>query len=388
MLFYKLFRDKNGRKVGFLQGNEACMEGAILGGVRFFGGYPITPSSEIAAIAAEKLPMYGGRFIQMEDELASMASIAGASMTGVKSMTATSGPGFSLKQENLGYAIINEIPCFIVNVQRGGPSTGLPTQVSQGDVMQAKWGTHGDHSIIALAPSSVQEVVEFAIEAINLSEKYRTPVIFLMDETVGHMREKIVLPRQEEVELVERKGATVPPEDFRVFDTRFGDVPPFEAFGSGYRYNITGLIHDEKGFPTTKPDEVLALRNRLRRKIEDNVEDISRMKEMKMDDADILLISYGASIRSCVSAMEMGRKEGLKIGVLQLITVWPLHEEKIKTVLDEFEDVFVVEVNQGQMVREVDRLNKQGANVSGINKYDGQFITPYEILDEIKEKID
>lgn len=387
MLFYKLYKDKDGRKTGFLQGNEACVEAAILAGVKFFGGYPITPSSEIAAVCSEKFPMYGGRFIQMEDELSAMAVIVGASMTGVKSMTATSGPGFSLKQENLGFAIMNEVPCVIVNVQRAGPSTGLPTQVSQGDAMQARWGTHGDHPIIALSPSSVQEVVEVVIDAVNLSEKYRNPVVVLMDETVGHMRQRITLPLQEEVELVYRKGSSVSPEEFSPFDPNFGDVPPFEPFGSDYRYIITGLTHDPHGFPTTKPEEVKAALERLHNKIYNNLDDIVKVKEFNTEDADIILISFGTAVRSCVGAMDIARKNGLKVGVLQLITVWPLAEKQIEKAVKDADTVFVVEHNMGQMIREVERVACDRDKVKGIFKYDGLFISPQEIYDRIEEEV-
>lgn len=383
MLFYKLYKDKNGRNVSFLQGNEACLEAALVAGIRFFAGYPITPSSEIAAAAAEKFPMYGGKFIQMEDEISSMAAIIGASMTGAKVLTATSGPGFSLKQENIGYAVINEIPCIIVNVQRAGPSTGLPTQVSQGDVMQCRWGTHGDHPIIVLSPSSVQEVVETTILAVNLSEKYRSPVILLMDETVGHMREKVVLPLESEIEIEKRPKPTVKPEDYKPFDDRFGQVPPFAEFGSDYRYIITGLTHDVNGFPTTKEDEVIALLDRLHNKIYDNLDDIIKVKKYNTEDADILLISYGTPTRSCIGAMEEAREKGYKIGVLQLITIWPFCDDIIKELAKKIKKMFVVELNMGQIVLEVERAVAGEAEVNGINKYDGGFISPDEILNEI-----
>lgn len=386
MLFYRLYKDKDGRKVGFVQGDEACMEGAIIAGVRFFAGYPITPSSEIAAVAAEKLPMYGGKFIQMEDEISSMAACVGASMAGVKSMTATSGPGFSLKQENLGYAALNEVPCVVVNVQRAGPSTGLPTQISQGDVMQSRWGTHGDHPIIVFSPSSVEEVVELTIESVNYSEKYRNPVILLMDETVGHMREKIKLPLENEVSLIERKKATVPPGDYKPFDSSFGDVPPFVPFGKGYRYNITGLLHDEAGFPTTRPDEIVPLLDRIHRKIYDNLDDIVKIKRFETDDADFLLITFGSTTRSCLGAMEIGRKRGLKIGVLQLITIWPFPDKQIFEAVNKTENIFVVEMNMGQIINEVKRASMGKGKIRGINKYDGTLITPDEILEQVSTK--
>ncbi|MCK5684236.1 2-oxoacid:acceptor oxidoreductase subunit alpha [bacterium] len=385
MLFYKLYKDADGRKVGFVQGNEACVEAALLAGMRFFAGYPITPSSEIAAVSAEKLPMLGGRFIQMEDEISSMGAIIGGSMTGKKTMTATSGPGFSLKQENLGYAIINEVPCVIVNVQRGGPSTGLPTQIAQADVMQARWGTHGDHPIIAISPASVSQVVTSTIRAFNLAEKYRTPVILLMDETLGHMREKIVLPREDEIELIDRKQTEDTPEEFKPFATKHGDVPLFAPYGKGYRYNITGLIHDEAGFPTTKTDEVVSLLDRLHSKINDNLDDIVEVCEFQTEDADTLLVSFGSATRSCISAMEKGRAEGKKIGVLQLLTVWPFAEKQIVKLTEKIKNVFVVEMNMGQIIGEVSRCSHRDAVVTGINKYNGIYITPQEILEKVKE---
>jgi len=386
MLFYKLYKDKEGRKVSFLQGNEACLEAALVAGVRFYAGYPITPSSEIAAVAAEKFPMYGGKFIQMEDEISSMATIIGASMAGSKCLTATSGPGFSLKQENIGYAVINEVPCLIVNVQRAGPSTGLPTQVSQGDVMQSRWGTHGDHPIIVLSPSSVQEVVETTILAVNFSEKYRTPVILLLDETVGHMREKVVLPLESEIKIEERPKATVKPEDYKPFDDEFGLVPPFAEFGSDYRYIITGLTHDKNGFPTTNPEEVTALLDRLHNKIYKNLDDIIRVKKFNTDDADILLISYGTPTRSCIGAMEKAREKGRKVGVLQLITIWPFCDDIINKLAEKIKKIFVVELNMGQIVLEVERAVSGKAEVKGILKYDGGFISPEEIIKGIEEK--
>ncbi len=387
MLFYKLYKDADGRKVGFVQGNEACVEAALLAGMRFFAGYPITPSSEIAAVSAEKLPMLGGRFIQMEDEISSMGAIIGGSMTGKKTMTATSGPGFSLKQENLGYAIINEVPCVVVNVQRGGPSTGLPTQIAQADVMQARWGTHGDHPIIAISPASVSQVVSSTIRAFNLAEKYRTPVILLMDETLGHMREKIVLPREDEIELIDRKQTEDTPEKFKPFATNHGDVPPFAPYGKGYRYNITGLIHDEAGFPTTRTDEVVSLLDRLHSKINDNLDDIVEVCEFQIEDAEILLVSFGSATRSCISAMEIGRAEGKKIGVLQLLTVWPFAEKQIAELTKRIKNIFVVEMNMGQIIGEVSRFSQGDAIVTGVNKYNGIYITPQEILKKVGESL-
>ncbi|RKX74164.1 MAG: 2-oxoacid:acceptor oxidoreductase subunit alpha [Spirochaetes bacterium] len=387
MLFYRLYRDKEGRKVGFVQGNEACVEAGLIAGLRFFAGYPITPSSEIASVASAKLPMVGGKFIQMEDEISSMAAVIGASMTGIKAMTATSGPGFSLKQENIGFASLNEVPCVIVNVQRAGPSTGLPTQVSQGDVMQARWGTHGDHPIIVLSPSSVPEVVELTIRAFNLSEKYRNPVILLMDETVAHMREKIVLPLKSEVEIIDRSITTIDSsEEYKPFDD-CTLVPPFSPFGGKLRYNITGLIHDPKGFPTAREDEVVPLMDRIHKKIEDNRDDIVEVKEHMTEDADILLVSFGISVKSSLGAMKMAREGGLKVGVLQLVTIWPFADREVDIVSQQVKRVFVVELNMGQIIREVERACRGRVPVEGINRYDGHLINPQEILSVIEERM-
>ena len=382
MLFYRLYRDSEGKKVGFLQGNEACVEGAIIAGVNFFAGYPITPSSEIAAVAAEKFPQNGGRFIQMEDEISSMAACIGASMTGSKSMTATSGPGFSLKQEHIGYACLCEVPSLIVNVQRAGPSTGLPTQISQGDVLQSRWGTHGDHPIIVLSPKDVKETMELTIEAVNMSEKYRSPVILLTDETVAHMREKVTLPDLSDIELIERKKVTVKPAEYLPYDTKFGDVPPFAPYGTGYRYNITGLIHDKAGFPTTQTDEIVELLDRIHNKIYKNLDDIIQVKEFNVSDCDYLLISFGASVLSCLGAMELDRN--LSLGVLQLVTIWPFADKQVQDAIKNKKKVFVVEMNMGQIINEVQRVAGSSVEVQGINKYDGTLITPEEIIRMIK----
>lgn len=383
MLFYRLYKDSKGKRVGFLQGNEACVEGAIIAGVNFFAGYPITPSSEIAAVTAEKFPQNGGRFIQMEDEISSMAACIGASMAGCKSMTATSGPGFSLKQEHIGYACLSEVPTLIVNVQRAGPSTGLPTQISQGDVMQARWGTHGDHPIIVLSPKDVEETLYLTIEAVNMSEKYRTPVILLMDETVAHMREKVTLPDLSDIELIERKKATVKPSEYLPYDTRFGDVPPFAPYGTGYRYNITGLIHDRAGFPTTKTDEIVELLDRIHNKIYKNLADIVKVKEYNVSSSDYLLISFGSSILSCLGAMEIAGNS-LNLGVLQLVTIWPFADKQVQDAIKNKKKVFVVEMNMGQIINEVKRVAGHSVEVSGINKYDGTLITPEEIIKKMQ----
>jgi 2-oxoglutarate ferredoxin oxidoreductase subunit alpha len=369
-----------------LMGNEACAEGALAAGIMFFGGYPITPSNEICEIMSNRLPPIGGRFIQMEDEIAGMASIVGASIGGLKSMTATSGPGFSLMQENLGFACMAEVPCVIVNVMRGGPSTGLPTQPSQGDIMQARWGTHGDHPIIALCPTSVKEVFDLTITATNLAEKFRTPVILLIDEVIGHMREKVVLPQLESIEIIDREKPTCPPEWYRPFEDNKSGVPLMATFGEGYRYHITGLTHDEMGFPTTKPEEVNALMQRLFRKIRQGFDDILLYEDFLMEDATSVIVAYGAMYRTAKTAVLDLRQEGHKVGLLKLTTIWPFPKIAFENMPDQVEQLFVPEMNMGQLFREVVRVNRGKRLTHKINKVTGELMTPAEIVHEIKRK--
>jgi len=369
-----------------LMGNEACAEGAMAAGIRFFGGYPITPSNEICEIMSNRLPAAGGKFIQMEDEIASMASIIGASIGGLKSMTATSGPGFSLMQENLGFAAMAETPCLLVNVMRGGPSTGLPTQPSQGDVMQARWGTHGDHPIIALCPASVKEVFDLTITATNLAEKYRTPVILLIDEVIGHMREKVVLPQLESIEIIDREKPTCPPEWYHPFEDNKSGVPLMANFGDGYRYHITGLTHDEMGFPTTKPEEVKALMQRLYRKIRQGFDDILLYEDFLMEDATAVIVAYGAMYRTAKTAVLDLRQEGYRVGLLKLTTIWPFPKVAFEEMPDQVEQLFVAEMNMGQLFREVVRVNRGKRVTHKINKVTGELMTPEEIIREIKRK--
>jgi len=369
-----------------LMGNEACAEGALAAGISFFGGYPITPSNEICEIMSNRLPPIGGKFIQMEDEISGMASIIGASIGGLKSMTATSGPGFSLMQENLGFASMAEVPCVIVNVMRGGPSTGLPTQPSQGDIMQARWGTHGDHVIIALCPSSVKEVFDLTITATNLAEKYRTPVILLIDEVIGHMREKVVLPQLESIEIIDREKPTCPPEWYRPFEDNKSGVPLMATFGDGYRYHITGLTHDDMGFPTTKPDEVNALMQRHFRKIRQGFDDILLYENFLMEDATSVIVAYGAMYRTAKTAVLDLRKEGHKIGLLKLTTIWPFPKIAFENMPDQVEELFVPEMNMGQLFREVVRVNRGKRLTHKINKVTGELMTPEEIVYKIKQK--
>jgi len=373
-------------KAQLLQGNEACAEGAIAAGCRFFAGYPITPASEIAERLSVRLPQVDGVFIQMEDEIASMGAIIGASLAGVKSMTATSGPGFSLMQENIGFACIAEVPCVVVDVMRGGPSTGLPTNPSQGDVMQARWGTHGDHPIIALCPSSVQECFTLTVRAFNFSEKYRTPVIFLMDEVVAHMREKVVLPDPGQVEVVNRVKPSVPPEWFLPYeDTSYG-VPPMGIFGEGYRYHVTGLVHDIRGFPTLRQDEIEPFILRLFRKISSHVEDIQLFEAHQTEDAQSVIVAYGCVARSAYRAMVQARAKGMKVGLLRLITLWPFPRRAIEPLAKAGKALVVPEMNMGQISREVKRVVQGAAPVIRVNKIDGTLIGPHEILEALEEE--
>ena len=369
--------------VKLLQGNEAFCEGAILAGIRFFAGYPITPSSEIAEEMSRKLPLLGGKFIQMEDEIASMGAIIGASLTGLKSMTATSGPGFSLKQENIGYASFTEIPCIIINIQRGGPSTGLPTYVSQADMMQAKWGSHGDYPIIAVCPSSVQECITFTILAVNLSEKYRVPVIILSDEVIGHMREKVEIPLPEEIELIERKRPTCPPEEYKPFDDVPDYIPPLANFGKGYRFHVTGLTHDEWGNPAMDPVSTHKLLTRLKNKIAKNLEDICKYEALFCEDAETIVVAYGISYRVAKSAVLKARKQGIKVGLFKLITIWPFPNIQFKRICAKAKKFIVPELNQGQMIGEVMKYAPKDAEIIGVNKYDGTILEPDEIYKAI-----
>ncbi len=373
------------KKIKLMQGNEACVEAALMAGMRFYAGYPITPSTELAELSALHLPYYGGKFIQMEDEIAGIAAAIGGSLAGLKSMTATSGPGFSLKQENIGYAAIAEIPLVIVNVQRGGPSTGLPTSPAQGDVMQAKWGTHGDHPVIALSPDSVTETFNLTIRAFNLAEKYRTPVILLTDEVVGHMREKIEIPAQEDIEIYDR----VKPkenEEYVPFKTEEGEIVPRMAnFGEGHRYHVTGLFHDESGFPSNSSENAEVMLDHLMNKIDNNLDDIIDYEEYMMDDAEFLIVSYGSTARTVRSAIKALRAEGIKAGMFRAITLWPSPEEKLAEISKKFDKILVAEMNLGQYVQEVQRIVKSNSEVYHIGRANGEVTTPSEIVNKVKE---
>nr|MBN2276951.1 2-oxoacid:acceptor oxidoreductase subunit alpha [candidate division Zixibacteria bacterium] len=368
-----------------LQGNEACVLGALYAGVRFFAGYPITPSTEIAEGMARELPKIGGKFIQMEDEIASIAAVIGASNTGCKSMTATSGPGFSLMQENIGYAYITESPCVIVDVQRGGPSTGLPTKISQSDTMQARWGTHGDYTAIALAPSTVKECFEETVRAVNLSERFRTPVTVLADEVLGHMREMMIVPAKGELETIERHKPDVPSDWYRHFEITPSFVSPMASFGDGYRYNVTGLIHDQDGFPTANPNEIKDKLDKLRKKIERYTDEIFKIRTDMMDDAHIAIVSYGTVSRSARQAIKIARERRIKVGAIQLLTLWPFPDLKLREMFGGIRKIIVAELNMGQLVNEIKRIAPRHVEVHSLQRYDGEVMAPQQILDKIRE---
>ena len=367
--------------VVFVQGNEACVEGALYSGLEFFAGYPITPSTEIAELLSYRLPKNRGKFIQMEDEISSMCAIIGASLTGKKTMTATSGPGFSIKQEAIGFAVMTETPCVIVNVQRGGPSTGLPTSVSQGDVMQTRWGTHGDHAIIALAASNNQDVFTMTVEAFNLSETFRTPVVLLFDEVVAHTREKLIIPEPGEINVVQRLKTSVKEgTDYHPYLPREDGRLPMSDFGGVHRYNVTGLAHDMWGFPSDKPEVVYELMRHLVDKIEGHQKDITRAKEFFIDDAEYLLISYGSSARTALHVVEDRRERGENFGLLELQTLWPFPADLVRKKCASPRFVIVVEMNMGQIFQEVKKAVEHPDKVFLANKIDGNFIDPGDIL--------
>ena len=366
--------------VRFIQGNEVVVEAALYAGLDFFAGYPITPSTEVAEHLSVRLPQKGGKFIQMEDEIASICAIIGASLTGSKVMTATSGPGFSLMQEGLGYAIMAEIPCVIVNVQRGGPSTGLPTCPSQGDVYQARWGTHGDHSIVAMTASNHQDIFKITVEAFNISETYRTPVILLFDEVVGHMREKLVLPEPGEIPLVGRLKTSVREGvDYHPYLPREDGRLPMSDFGGVHRYNVTGLVHDMWGFPSNNPDVAHGLLRHLNDKITNNATQICRYKEYYLEDADIVMISYGSSARSALHVVESRRPRGEMLGLLELQTIWPFPYDLVREKCARAKNIVVVEMNMGQLIRTVKRAVDRPERVVLANRVDGHFINDADI---------
>lgn len=375
--------------MALMQGNQACVEGALHAGMRFFAGYPITPSTEIAEHSAVRLPQLGGTFIQMEDEIAGIAAVLGASVAGSKAMTATSGPGFSLKQENIGYACMAEIPCVIVNVQRAGPSTGMPTSPSQGDMMQARWGTHGDHPVIGLCPASVKESFEVAVRAFNWAEKYRTPVIILLDEIIGHLREGINLEALRRLPVINRRVPQNEIEARHPYYVKEGEyVPVMAPFGQGERYNITGLVHDEDGFPTNSNAIAEKLITRLMRKVEDNLEDLTWLEQRHTEDAKIAVVCFGGTTRSVMTAVEKAREKGIAAGMFRPVTVWPFPEKELIALAERVEHILVAEHNYGQMVLEVQRIAGGRCGVSHIGKIDGTVLTPGEILARLEAAAD
>jgi len=364
-----------------LHGNEACAMGALAAGMRLFAGYPITPSTEIAEFLSVELPKVGGTFIQMEDEISSMGAIIGASLAGVKSMTATSGPGFSLMQENLGFASMAEIPCVLVNVMRGGPSTGMPTRPSQGDVMQSRWGTHGAHPIIVLSPQSVLECYTLTIHAFNLAEKYRSPVIMLMDGIVGHMWENVQLP--EKTEVIDRPEPSVPPDWYDPYDDLpGGEIVPLVPFGEGYRYHVTGMVHDKSGFPTLVHEEVEQCLDKLIYKIKNNLHDIIRIEEYMLEDADICIVAHGSVARSAREAVNIARSEGIKAGLLRPITLWPFPRFHLENISKRVKLFVVPEMNYGQVYGEV--LKSCPKRAVRVTRVDGELITPAQIMEKIE----
>ncbi len=370
----------NEKNIKFVQGNEACVEAALYAGLNFFAGYPITPSTEIAETLSARLPQTGGKFVQMEDEIASMCAIIGASLTGNKVMTATSGPGFSLMQEALGYAVMAEIPCVIVNVQRGGPSTGNPTHVSQGDINQARWGTHGDHAIIALTASNHQDIFSITVDAFNMAETYRTPVILLFDEIIGHMRERLVMPEKGELPLVERLKTSVKRDvDYHPYLPREDGRLPMSDFGGIHRYNVTGLFHDMWGFPSSDPAVVHGLLRHLADKIMNNDNSIARYKEYFLEDARTVLISYGSSARSALHVVKNRRARGESLGLLELQTLWPFPAGIVREKCKEARCVIVVEMNMGQVLQQVKAAVDNPDKVFLANRIDGVLINPTDI---------
>jgi 2-oxoglutarate ferredoxin oxidoreductase subunit alpha len=374
----------------FMLGDHAAAEGAILAGCRFFAGYPITPATETAERMSVRLPQVGGVYIQMEDELASMNAILGGSWAGVKSMTATSGPGFSLMMENLGLGIMLETPCVLVNVQRGGPSTGLPTLVGQQDMMQARWGSHGDYEIIALSPTSPQELFDLTIRAFNLSEKYRTPVLVMTDAEVGHMTEKVIIPTPEEIEIIERpqvRRGDLAPDHFRIFRDGNGNgyVSPMVAAGEGYRIHVTGLTHDERGYPGMNAQTQEWNVTRLINKIRAHRDDIIQVEEQNLEDAEVVVVSYGISARTSLWPIELARQEGIRVGYLRLVTVWPFPEERIRELAKGIRAFVVPEINMGQIVREVERCAAGQAQVFSANRAGGDILEPEHVLNVIRK---
>ena len=386
----ELIRDVLGKKIQFILGDMACVYGGLLAGCSFFGGYPITPASEVTEGMARMLPRVKGTYMQMEDEIGSIASVIGASWGGAKSMTATSGPGFSLMMENYGFAVMTETPCVIVNVQRTGPSTGQPTLGAQGDMMQAKWGTHGDFEAIALTPSTVQECMDFTIDAFNLAEKYRNPVCVMADGEIGHLRERVVVPDEKDIKIVDRVPATIDKKKFIPFtnsQTRSSKVPDFPTFGTGYHTYVTGLTHNERGFPATdkQPDHEKLVK-RITSKITDDIDKLTNVEKLYLDDAKTIFVTYGASARPAESAMEMARAKGKKVGMLRLKLVWPFPYKEIQKLASNVDEIIVPEMNLGQIVHPVREYVEGQCKVVSAPKIGGEMHLPHELYKYLEGK--
>ena len=369
----------------FIDGNEACAEGAIAAGCRFAAGYPITPSTEVVEHLAKRFPKIGGMFIQMEDEIASSICFQGAVWAGVKAMTVTSGPGLSLMMEHVGLAAMTETPSVFVDVQRSGPSTGLPTQPAQQDVMQARWGSHGDYEIIALAPSSPQECFDHTITAFNLAEKYRVPVMFMMDEITGHMLGKVIIPEADQLQVTERKFTTRPPGEYLPYATYDGDVPELARFGMGHKFHITGLTHDERGYPAMNAQTQDTLVRRLCSKILDHTEEISMYSAEQIEDADVTVVAYGITAGIASYAVKIARQQGLKVGMVKLTTLWPFNDRLFKDIAQSSKAVLVAELNLGQMVHEVRRAVAEKVPVHLLDHAGGGIISPETLIAKIAE---
>lgn len=368
-----------------MTGDEACAEGALAAGCRFFAGYPITPATEVAERMARRLPQVGGVFIQMEDEIGAMAAVVGASCAGAKSMTATSGPGFSLMMENLGLAICTETPCVLVNVQRAGPSTGLPTLGAQGDMMQARWGSHGHYEIIALAPSSPQEAFYQTIAAFNLSERYRVPVLVMTDEMIGHLSERVVIPKRSEIRTVSRPKAGGRKDRFKPFRPGPDSVAPMAIAGEGYRIHVTGLTHDERGYPVMTPQAHSEMIDRLVGKIRKNLHEIIQVEPYRLEDAEIAIISYGVSARTSLAAVDEAREQGIRAGMLRLLTVWPFPEAQIRRLAEQVKALVTVELNLGQIHLEVTRCAEGKTSTYLVGHPGGEIIPPEHVIEALRQ---
>ncbi len=370
-----------------LQGSEACVRGALAAGCRFYAGYPITPATEIMEQMSRAMPKAGGVFIQMEDEIASLGAVIGASLGGLKAMTATSGPGFSLMQEHISFAAMAEVPCVIVDVMRGGPSTGLPTRPSQGDVMQTRWGAHGDHPMLVVAPSSAYEFFDLTVKAFNLAERYRSPVIVMADEIVAHTRESVILPPLESLEIEDRPKPTMPPEWYSPYRDPGTGIPPMAAFGEGYRFHVTGLTHDINGYPTERLDETEELMTRLFNKISKDFHLLQWYDSYYEEGAEVTIVAYGSVARSALKAVKMAREKNLPVGLLKLKMIWPFMRRTVMRYLSSSRVVIVPEMNMGQLSREVKRVNQGKCQVRTLNRVDGAIISPAQILASIEEAL-